>query len=63
MNNGLDAIVFKLGDGSYFAFVRKYPAAAVSAPSLDVLFSRLSIALSDVIRHEKFNYIIQPMPA
>lgn len=63
MQNGLDAVVFKLSDGSFFAFVRKYPAAAVSANDLPSLFTRLSIALSDVIKHEKFNYIIQPVPA
>ncbi len=63
MNNGLDAVVFKLGDGTFFAFVRKYPAAAVSASTLDDLFKRLSIALSEVIKHEKFNYIIQNIPA
>jgi hypothetical protein len=58
----IDAVVFKNDQGKYFAFVKKYPAAAVSADNLDALQKRLSIALSDVIKEEKFNYIIQTVP-
>ncbi len=62
MNNNMDAVVFQM-DGIYFAFVRKYPAAAVSANNLDDLFKRLRIALADVIQYEQFNYVIQRIPA
>lgn len=58
----IDAVVYKNNKGQYFAFVRKYPAAAVSADNLDTLFKRLSIALSEVVKEEKFNYIIQSAP-
>jgi predicted RNase H-like HicB family nuclease len=60
--NHLDAVVFKKDNG-YFAFVKKYPAAAVSADNMDDLFKRLRIALSEVVKHEKFNYTLHKLSA
>ena len=49
-------LVFKSKDGeSYFAFARKYPSAAVTAPSLPILFDRLRSALLDVMKQEELN--------
>lgn len=57
------AVVFKRPDGKYFAFAKSYPAAAVSSDNLSDLFSKLRIALADVIRQEEFDYTIEKMPA
>lgn len=56
--NPINAVVFKSTDGRYFAFVRKHPAAAVSAGDMDTLLKRLKLALSDVVKQENFNYIV-----